>query len=160
MGNSIRTMQIEIVAIGEEGGEISEPGSFFSSGNWSASVIERWRVEDLAPNATGSVLVQVFSPSEIGDSLNFEIRVWSTGNSLDYLSVNHEVSVVPREGGEISILEDGCSTSNIIPGDACEVRVVLVNTGDSPTSFRISLSGIPEWINLHPEMDFVELQKR
>ncbi|MEC9076019.1 MAG: hypothetical protein VYA94_03955 [Candidatus Thermoplasmatota archaeon] len=158
IGNSIRTMQIEIVAIGEEGGEISEPGSFFSSGNWSASVIERWRVEDLAPNATGSVLVQVFSPSEIGDALNFEIRVWSTGNSLDYLSVNHEVSVVPRDGGEISILEDGCSTSNIIPGDACEVRVVLVNTGDSPTSFRISLSGIPEWINLHPEMDFVELQ--
>ena len=49
-----------------KGGEISEPGSFFSSGNWSASVIERWRVEDLAPNATGSVLVQVFSPSEVG----------------------------------------------------------------------------------------------
>ena len=67
--------------------------------------------------------------------------------------------MVPREGGEISILEDGCSTSNIIPGDACEVRVVLVNTGDSPTSFRISLSGIPEWINLHTEMDFVELQR-
>ena len=139
--------------------EISEPGSFFSSVNWSDSVIVRWRVEDLAPNATDSVLVQVFSPSEIGDALNFEIRVWSTGNSPDYLSVNHEVSVVPRDGGEISILEDGCSTSNIIPGDACEVRVVLVNTGDSPTSFRISLSGIPEWINLNPEMDFVELQR-
>ena len=37
--------------------------------------------------------------------------------------------------------------------------MVLVNTGDSPTSFRISLSGIPEWINLHTEMDFVELQR-
>ena len=85
------------MAVREEGGEISAPGLFFSSGNWSASVIERWRVEDLAPNATGSVIVQVFSPSEVGESLNFEIRVWSAGNSLDYLSVNHAVTVVPRD---------------------------------------------------------------
>ena len=98
-GNEIRDIQVEIVAVREEGGEISAPGLFFSSGNWSASVIERWRVEDLAPNATGSVMVQVFSPSEVGESLNFEIRVWSAGNSLDYLSVNHTVTVVPRDGG-------------------------------------------------------------
>jgi len=158
-GNAIRDIQVEIVAVREEGGEISAPGLFFSSGNWSASVIERWRVEDLAPNATGSVMVQVFSPSEVGESLNFEIRVWSAGNSLDYLSVNHAVTVVPRDGGEISILEDGCSTSNVIPGNMCEVRVVLVNTGDSQASFRISLSGVPEWINTQPEMDIIELQR-
>ena len=158
-GNEIRDIQVEIVAVREEGGEISAPGLFFSSGNWSASVIERWRVEDLAPNATGSVMVQVFSPSEVGESLNFEIRVWSAGNSLDYLSVNHAVTVVPRDGGEISILEDGCSTSNVIPGNTCEVRVVLVNTGDSQASFRISLSGVPEWINTQPEMDIIELQR-
>ena len=158
-GNAIRDIQVEIVAVREEGGEISAPGLFFSSGNWSASVIERWRVEDLAPNATGSVMVQVFSPSEVGESLNFEIRVWSAGNSIDYLSVNHAVTVVPRDGGEISILEDGCSTSNVIPGNTCEVRVVLVNTGDSQASFRISLSGVPEWINTQPEMDIIELQR-
>ena len=158
-GNEIRDIQVEIVAVREEGGEISAPGLFFSSGNWSASVIERWRVEDLAPNATGSVMVQVFSPSEVGESLNFEIRVWSAGNSIDYLSVNHAVTVVPRDGGEISILEDGCSTSNVIPGNTCEVRVVLVNTGDSQASFRISLSGVPEWINTQPEMDIIELQR-
>jgi len=158
-GNEIRDIQVEIVAVREEGGEISAPGLFFSSGNWSASVIERWRVEDLAPNATGSVMVQVFSPSEVGESLNFEIRVWSAGNSLDYLSVNHAVTVVPRDGGEISILEDDCSTSIVIPGNTCEVRVVLVNTGDSQASFRISLSGVPEWINTQPEMDIIELQR-
>ena len=158
-GNAIRDIQVEIVAVREEGGEISAPGLFFSSGNWSASVIERWRVEDLAPNATGSVMVQVFSPSEVGESLNFEIRVWSAGNSLDYLSVNHAVTVVPRDGGEISILEDDCSTSIVIPGNTCEVRVVLVNTGDSQASFRISLSGVPEWINTQPEMDIIELQR-
>ena len=158
-GNAIRDIQVEIVAVREEGGEISAPGLFFSSGNWSASVIERWRVEDLAPNATGSVMVQVFSPSEVGESLNFEIRVWSAGNSIDYLSVNHAVTVVPRDGGEISILEDDCSTSIVIPGNTCEVRVVLVNTGDSQASFRISLSGVPEWINTQPEMDIIELQR-
>ena len=158
-GNEIRDIQVEIVAVREEGGEISAPGLFFSSGNWSASVIERWRVEDLAPNATGSVMVQVFSPSEVGESLNFEIRVWSAGNSIDYLSVNHAVTVVPRDGGEISILEDDCSTSIVIPGNTCEVRVVLVNTGDSQASFRISLSGVPEWINTQPEMDIIELQR-
>ena len=54
-------MQVEIVAVGEGGGEISEPGLFFSSGNWSASVIERWRVENLAPNETGSIMVQILS---------------------------------------------------------------------------------------------------
>ena len=113
----------------------------------------------MAPNATGSVMVQVFSPSEVGESLNFEIRVWSAGNSLDYLSVNHAVTVVPRDGGEISILEDDCSTSIVIPGNTCEVRVVLVNTGDSQASFRISLSGVPEWINTQPEMDIIELQR-
>ena len=136
-----------------KGGEISEPGSFFSSGNWSASVIERWRVEDLAPNATGSVLVQVFSPSEVGDSLNFEIRVWSTGNSLDYLSVNHEVSVVPREGGRYRYWK----TVVLHRISFREMRVrsgwfwsILAIAGHH---FNISLSGIPEWINLHTEMD-------
>ena len=44
-GNSIRTMQVEIVAVGEGGGEISEPGLFFHRMVRSQ---ERWRLK-LAP---------------------------------------------------------------------------------------------------------------
>ena len=158
-GNSIRTMQVEIVAVGEGGGEISEPGLFFSSGNWSASVIERWRVENLAPNETGSIMVQIYSPGEVGGALDFEIRVWTAGNALDYSSVSHVVNMVPREGGEISILDDSCSGSITVPGDSCEVRLVLVNTGDSAALFNISLSGIPEWIYVQHNLNAVELER-
>ncbi len=157
-GNSIRSLEIEIVALGDDGNEISESGTFFSTGAWSASVIERWRVEDLAPNATGSVLVQVFSPSEIEEALTFEIRIWSPGNSADISSVSHLVNIVSREGGDISILEDGCSSSETIPGDTCEVKLILANTGDSLASYQISASGTPEWVNLEYSSDIIELQ--
>ena len=157
-GNSIRSLEIEIVALGDDGSEISESGTFFSTGTWSASVIERWRVEDLAPNATGSVLVQVFSPSEIEEALTFEIRIWSPGNSANISSVGHLVNIVSREGGDISILEDGCSSSETIPGDTCEVKLILANTGDSLASYQISASGTPEWVDLEYSSDIIELQ--
>ena len=158
-GNSIRDLEVEILAIGEDGSEISEPGLFFSTGNWSASVIEKWRIENLAPNATGSILVQVFSPSLVGEKLNFEIRVRSSGPSTGFSSVSHLVNIISREGGDISIIEDECTSSNTIPGDVCEVGVVLTNTGDAQESFLISISESPEWIDLQLETNVIQLQK-
>ena len=67
--------------------------------------------------------------------------------------------MVPRDGGEISILDDSCSTSITVPGDSCEVRLVLVNTGDSAALFNISLSGIPEWIYVQHNLNAVELER-
>ena len=46
-GNSIRSLDVEIVALDENGSMITVPGGYFEIDNWSASIIESWRVTDL-----------------------------------------------------------------------------------------------------------------
>ena len=55
---------------------ITAPGDYFETDNWSASIIERWRVSD-PPNSTGAVMVQIFSPGDVEGALYFEILVSS-----------------------------------------------------------------------------------
>lgn len=144
-GNSIRSLDVEIVALDENGDMITVPGDYFEIDNWSASIIERWRVSDLSPDSTGVVMIQVFSPGDVEGALNFEIRISSPLSSDSFSSVTHVVNVVPRISGTISISSDGCTAIEVLPEDNCEMEIIVTNTGDSDTQFSLDFMGLPEW---------------
>ena len=144
-GNSIRSLDVEIVALDENGSMITVPGDYFEIDNWSASIIDKWRVSDLTPNSTGVVMVQVFSPGDVEGALDFEIRVSSPVSPESVSSASHIVNIVPRIGGVISISEDGCTMVEVLPGDYCEMEIIVTNTGDSVAQFGLEVMDIPEW---------------
>ena len=157
-GNSIRSLNVEIVALGENGSLITVPGDYFEIGNWSASIIESWRVSNLYPNSTGLVIVQIFSPGGVEGSLDFEIRVSSAASPESVSSVSHIVNIVPRIGGNISISEDGCTMVEVLPGGYCEMGVVVTNNGDSDSHFSLNVMGIPDWATVEYRNDGFTLQ--
>ena len=157
-GNSIRSLDIEIVALDENGSMITVPGDYFEIDNWSASIIESWRVSDLYPNSTGVVMVQVFSPGDVEGALDFEIRVSSPASPESVSSVSHIVNIVPRIGGTISISDDGCTMAEVLPGGYCEMEVVITNTGDSESQFSLDVKELPEWATVDYRNDVISLQ--
>ncbi len=157
-GNSIRSLDVEIVALDENGSAITVPGGYFEIDNWSASIIESWRVSDLYPNSTGVIMVQIFSPGDVEGALDFEIRVSSPASPETISSVSHIVNIVPRIGGTISITQDGCTMAEVIPGDYCEIEVVVTNTGDSDSQFSLDVIDIPEWATIDYRNDVFSLQ--
>lgn len=157
-GNSIRSIDVEIVALDENGSMITAPGDYFEIDNWSASIIDRWRVSDLSPNSTGVVMVQVFSPGDVEGALYFEIRVSSPVSPESVSSASHIVNIVPRIGGVISISEDGCTMVEVLPGDYCEMEIIVTNTGDSVTLFDLDVMDIPEWATVDYRNDIFSLQ--
>tara|TARA_Y100000991_G_scaffold56178_1_gene41054 strand:+ start:9922 stop:11586 length:1665 start_codon:yes stop_codon:yes gene_type:complete len=157
-GNSIRSLDVEIVALDENGSMITDPGDYFEIDNWSASIIESWRVSDLYPNSTGVVMVQVFSPGDVEGALDFEIRISSPASPESVSSVSHIVNIVPRIGGTISISEDGCTMVEVLPGGYCEMEVVITNTGDSESQFSLDVKDLPEWATIDYRNDVFSLQ--
>ena len=157
-GNSIRSIDVEIVALDENGSMITAPGDYFEIDNWSASIIDRWRVSDLSPNSTGVVMVQVFSPGDVEGALYFEIRVSSPVSPESVSSASHIVNIVPRIGGVISISGDGCTMVEVLPGDYCEMEIIVTNTGDSVTLFDLDVMDIPEWATVDYRNDIFSLQ--
>ncbi len=157
-GNSIRSLDVEIVALDENGNMITVPGDYFEIQNWSASIIESWRVSDLYPNSTGVVMVQVFSPGDVDGALDFEIRVSSPVSPGSVSSVSHIVNIVPRLGGIISISEDGCTMAEVLPGGYCEMEVVITNTGDSDSQFSLDVMDLPEWATVDYRNDIISLR--
>ena len=157
-GNSIRSLDVEIVALDENGSMITVPGDYFETDNWSASIIERWRVSDLYPNSTGAVKVQISSPVDIEGALYFEILVSSPEMPETISSASHIVNIVPRIGGTISISEDGCSMVEVLPGGYCEMEVTVANTGDGDLYFNLDVMGLPEWATVDYRNDIFSLQ--
>ena len=157
-GNSIRSFDVEIVALDENGSMITAPGDYFETDNWSASIIERWRVSDLPPNSTGAVKVQIFSPGGVEGALYFEILVSSSESPESISSATHIVNIVPRIGGTISISEDGCSMVKVVPGGYCEMEVTITNTGDGDLDFSLDVLGLPEWATVDYRNDIFSLQ--
>ena len=157
-GNSIRSLDVEIVALDQNGSMITVPGDYFEIENWSASIIESWRISDLYPNSTGVVMVQIFSPGDVDGALDFEIRVSSPVSPESVSSVSHIVNIVPRLGGIISISEDGCTMVEVLPGGYCEMEVVVTNTGDSDSQFSLDVMDLPEWATVDYRNDIFSLQ--
>ena len=157
-GNSIRSLDVEIVALDENGSMITVPGDYFEIENWSASIIESWRVSDLYPNSTGVVMVQIFSPGDVDGALDFEIRVSSPASPESVSSVSHIVNIVPRIGGTISISEDGCTMVEVLPGGYCEMEVVVTNTGDGDSQFSLDVIDLPDWATVDYRNDIFSLQ--
>jgi len=157
-GNSIRSLEIEIVPLGNDGDPLLEPSSFFSIDNWSALIIERWRIDDLAPNSTGVAMIQIFSPGDVDGALNLEIRIWSPASIEQISTIGHTVNIVPRVGGSISISEDECTSGDTIPGSYCKVDFILTNTGDSISLLDLEVLEIPNWASLSLDPSSVELQ--
>jgi len=157
-GNSIRSLDVEIVALGGDGSMISNPSSYFYVDNWSASIIESWRISDLSPNSTGVAMVQVFSPGDVEGSLEFEIRISSPASPDDFSYVTHIVNIVPRISGTISISEDDCTTEEILPGTFCDVGIIVTNTGDIGSQYNLNIIDIPDWSSIEYQSEVISLQ--
>ena len=76
-GNSWRNLELEIIPLDSESEPVGQSDLFFSYDGWSASVIDRWQLENVPPNGTVAARIQIDSPSDNEGVLFFEALVWS-----------------------------------------------------------------------------------
>ena len=157
-GNSWRDLIMEIIPIDANSQPVGQSNLFFEYEGWSASIIDRWQLENVAPNGTVEARIQIDSPSEIDGTLLFEARVWSEA-SPDIISTTiQSVNIVPRVGGSIEMVSDGCSGVETSPGGGCEVTLEVTNTGDVDSSYELIMLGVEDWINVEIESTHIDLE--
>ena len=147
-GNSWRNLELEITPLDSDSQPVGQSDLFFSYGGWSASVIDRWQLENVAPNGTAIARVQIDSPPENEGSLFFEAIVWSEGDPDRVSRSVQGVNIVPRVGGEIETSGDGCSGLETVPGESCEIILVITNTGDVSSVFELNILGEEDWVDV------------
>ncbi|MBK70408.1 MAG: hypothetical protein CMB53_03310 [Euryarchaeota archaeon] len=147
-GNSWRDLGLEIVPLDSDSQPVGQSDLFFAYGGWSASVIDRWQLENVAPNGTAVARIQIDSPPDDEGSLFFEAIVWSEGDPDTTARSVQGVNIVPRVGGAIETSDDGCSGSEIVPGGSCQVMLEITNTGDITSSFDLNVIGEEEWLDV------------
>ena len=147
-GNSWRNLELEIIPLDSESEPVGQSDLFFSYDGWSASVIDRWQLENVPPNGTVAARIQIDSPSDNEGVLFFEALVWSEASPDSVSKSVQGVNIVPRVGGEIEKSGDGCSDSETTPGEFCEVVLEISNTGDVVSRFDLNLIGGEEWIDI------------
>ena len=147
-GNSWRNLELEIIPLDSESQPVGQSDLFFSYDGWSASVIDRWQLENVPPNGTVAARIQIDSPSDNEGVLFFEALVWSEASPDSISKSVQGVNIVPRVGGEIEKSGDGCSDSETTPGEFCEIVLEISNTGDVVSRFDLNLIGGEEWIDI------------
>ena len=147
-GNSWRNLELEIIPLDSESEPVGQSDLFFSYDGWSASVIDRWQLENVPPNGTVAARIQIDSPSDNEGVLFFEALVWSEASPDSVSKSVQGVNIVPRVGGEIEKSGDGCSDSETTPGEFCEIVLEISNTGDVVSRFDLNLIGGEEWIDI------------
>ncbi len=157
-GNSWRDLIMEIIPLDANSQPVGQSNLFFEYEGWSASIIDRWQLENVAPNGTVEARIQIDSPSEIDGSLLFKARVWSEASPGIISTTIQSVNIVPRVGGSIGVVSDGCSGIETIPGDDCEVTLEVTNTGDVVSSFELRMLGAEEWLNVDIENTHIDLE--
>ena len=157
-GNSWRDLIMEIIPLDADSQPVGQSNLFFEYEGWSASIIDRWQLENVAPNGTVEARIQIDSPSEIDSSLLFEARVWSEASPGIISTTIQSVNIVPRVGGSIEMASDGCSGIETSPGDDCGVTLEVTNTGDVDSSYELKMLGVEEWINVEIESNHIDLE--
>ena len=156
-GNSWRDLIMEIIPIDTNSQPVGQSNLFFEYEGWSASIIDRWQLENVAPNGTVEARIQIDSPSEIDGTLLFEARVWSEASPNIISTTIQSVNIVPRVGGSIEMVSDGCSGVETSPGDSCGVTLEVTNTGDVDSSYELKMLGVDGWINVEIENTHINL---
>lgn len=159
-GNSWRDLIVEIIPLDANSQPLGESDLFFEHEGWSASIIDRWQLENVAPNGTAMARIQIDSPSEIDGSLLFEVRVWNEASPGIISTSIQSVNIVPRVGGSIGVIGDGCSGSETSPGDYCGVTLQVSNTGDIVSSYELRIIDAEDWAIVEIERTQITLESK
>jgi len=147
LGNSVRDLEIQIAQTDENGSQTGIAGMAFSDGGWAAIVLNKAQLAAMSPNGSGEVHLQVQSPNRYPGTLFFDIRVWSTAAPEEVSTVTQRVSIIPRTGGVLTLVENGC-TGDILPGETCHGSLRVENTGDVSSTFDLVIGHTPEWLSV------------
>ena len=97
-------------------------------------------------NESGEVHLQVQSPERYPGTLFFDIHVWSTAAPSGVSIASQRVSIIPRTGGTMTLVGDGCS-GDTSPGETCHGSLRIENTGDVSSTFDLVIGQTPEWLS-------------
>ena len=146
LGNSVRDLEVRIAQTDENGSQTGTAGLAFSDDGWAAIVLNKAQLAAMSPNESGEVHLQVQSPERYPGTLFFDIHVWSTAAPSDVSIASQRVSIIPRTGGTMTLVGDGCS-GDTSPGETCHGSLRIENTGDVSSTFDLVIGQTPEWLS-------------
>ena len=147
IGNTPNSLGINMAPLDENGNQIGTAGHSFAHDGWTAIIYDRSSLEDMAPDETAMVRLQVESPFLSSGFLMMEIQIWAQGVQ-EVETFTQSVIIVPRSGAALGITDVDCRFDTA-PGETCMVDLFIENTGDAGFLFNLSIVEMPDWLSVN-----------
>ena len=165
VGNHNANLVIKVQPMLDSGLPVDDtvPDQSFVYNGWSVGTFDLYKIENLAANNSGIVLIEYASPYIISGQINIRISAYNEFEPLEISTVNQSVSIERIRG--VSLKFDENNVCNLIsPSNTenlviCHENISITNTGNFNDEIEIQVLSNPIWSNVELGSSQITLQE-
>ena len=154
VGNHNANLVIKVQPMLDSGLPVDDtvPDQSFAYNGWSVGTFDLYKIENLAANNSGIVLIEYASPYIFSGEIKIRISAYNEFEPLEILTVNQSVSIERIRG--VSLDFDDENVCSLIPPtstenpDTCHENLSITNTGNFNDQIEIKILSNPIWSNV------------
>lgn len=165
VGNHNANLVIKVQPMLDSGLPVDDtvPDQSFAYNGWSVGTFDLYKIENLAANNSGIVLIEYASPYIFSGEINIRISAYNEFEPLEILTVNQSVSIERTRGVSLDFDENNVcsliSPSNTENPVVCHENLSITNTGNFNDQIEIQVLSNPIWSNVELGASRITLQE-
>jgi uncharacterized repeat protein (TIGR01451 family) len=165
VGNHNANLVIKVQPMLDSGLPVDDtvPDQSFAYNGWSVGTFDLYKIENLAANNSGIVLIEYASPYIFSGEINIRISAYNEFEPLEILTVNQSVSIERTRGVSLDFDENNVcsliSPSNTENPVVCHENLSITNTGNFNDQIEIQVLSNPIWSNVELGSSQITLQE-
>ena len=165
VGNHNANLVIKVQPMLDSGLPVDDtvPDQSFTYNGWSVGTFDLYKIENLAANNSGIVLIEYASPYIFSGEINIRISAYNEFEPLEILTVNQSVTIDRIRGASLDFDENNVcslispsSTQNPV---VCHENVSITNTGNFNDEIEIQVLSNPIWSSVELGSSQITLQE-
>ena len=139
------------------------PSQSFAHDGWSVGTFDLYKIENLAANNSGIVLIEYASPYVFSGQIKIRISAYNEFEPLKILTVNQTVTIERIRGVSLDFdNEDVCnlvSPTTVGNPIICHENISVTNTGNFNDQIELEILSNPIWSNVGLGTSQINLQE-
>ena len=165
VGNHNANLAIKVQPMLDSGLPVDDtvPSQSFAHDGWSVGTFDLYKIENLAANNSGIVLIEYASPYVFSGQINIRISAYNEFEPLKILTVNQTVTIERIRGVSLDFdNEDVCnlvSPTTVGNPIICHENISVTNTGNFNDQIELEILSNPIWSNVGLGTSQINLQE-
>ena len=165
VGNHNANLVIKVQPMLDSGLPVDDtvPDQSFTYNGWSVGTFDLYKIENLAANNSGIILIEYASPYIFSGEINIRISAYNEFEPLEILTVNQSVTIDRIRGASLDFDENNVcsliSPSTTENPAVCHENLSITNTGNFDDQIEIQILSNPIWSNVKLGSSQITLQE-